>query len=209
MQTLERKFDLSIKKIQEDLRSQKTLGLFHSFHFFSHFPIFSSLSLLSVCPRRLLYPTNTGSTLPWKAVFLLPRCPLQDVCSFLLKVVSYTLGSEGKGNPSNPRLHYYHRIMIYCWNFTLILFYQSPAFSGLFFFSPGIPNSSSVKVVYKPILCTKKVKGKITACYSIKNPANGYDFPKYNQVSGWLASWLAGWMYDKRKTLHSVTASEV
>jgi len=33
----------------------------------------------------------------------------------------------------------------------------------------------------------------------------GYDFPKYNHVSGWLAGWVDG----RRKTLHSSIASEI
>lgn len=35
-------------------------------------------------------------------------------------------------------------------------------------------------------------------CYNIKSPANGYDFPKYNQVSGWLAGWLNGGMTKEK-----------
>lgn len=208
MQTLERKFDLGIKKIQGNLSSQKTLGLFHSFHFFSHFPVFRS-------------PAPHPSHLCVQEYSFIPQLQAQPYlgrkcfCCTGVHYKMYTLFStqscliyiqiwrQRKSIKSSPKLHYYHRIIIYCWDFTLILFYQSAAFVG-FFFPPGIPNSSSVKVVHKPILCTRKVQGKITACYSTKNPANGYDFPKYNQVSGWLAGWLDVYMTKEKLCIVSL-----
>lgn len=138
MQTLERKFDLGIKKFEGDLRSQKILGLFHSLHFFS--PTFQSsgpqLSIQPVCvSKKAPLSHSCSSTLPWKAMFLLHRCPLQDVHTVFYSKLSHRYSDlkARKSIKSNPRLHYCHRIMIYCRGFTLTLFYQSAAFAGLFF----------------------------------------------------------------------------
>lgn len=54
------------------------------------------------------------------------------------------------------------------------------------------------------MLHIRKVKGRITVCYSTKKLQNGYDFPKYNHVSGWLA----GQVDSRRKTLYCSSASE-
>lgn len=140
MQTLERKFDLGIKKIQGDLRSQKTLGLFHNFHFFSHFPIFRSPA-----PHPSCLCVQKDSFIPQlrAQLFLGRQCfsctgvhyKMYTLFSTPSCLIDTQIWRQRKSIKSNPRLDYYHRILIYCQDFTLILFYPSAAFAGLFFFS--------------------------------------------------------------------------
>lgn len=138
-------------------------------------------------------------------MFFLHRCPLQDVYT-----VFYSKLPQRHSDLKTKEIHQIKpKITLLPQNTDLLLGLHTDSFLSIccfcrFVFFPGIPNSSSIKVGHKPTFCTRKVKGRITACYSTKNPANGYDFPKYNQVSGWLAGWLDGCMTKEKLCIVSL-----